>query len=194
MRRMNYHLVNWMNFHLLHGLIYWQHLVIEYIKKQRYSLSSLQFRCRYCRNKKNYKNKDDIVFRLSFLQGDGLLERCHPLVGEHNIVRGKDLRFLAHVGQLEGQAGACSLQQVVVFLQKTKQLICTNKKANMLQENLTFFMYFLHLKVPKCEVLISWIPMIFIPYFGAGIKIKTFYRWVRYGSFCFCFSPKVTYL
>jgi hypothetical protein len=30
MRRMNYHLMNWMNFHILHGLIYWQHLVIEY--------------------------------------------------------------------------------------------------------------------------------------------------------------------
>jgi hypothetical protein len=70
---------------------------------------------------KYFQKKDDIVFRLSFLQGDGLLERCHPLVCEHNIVRGKDLRFLAHVGQLEGQAGACSLQKVVIFLKKTEQ-------------------------------------------------------------------------
>jgi hypothetical protein len=122
MRRMNYHLVNWMNSHILHGLIYWQHLVIEYIKNNDIRYSPRSSDAVIVGIKKYQKIKDDIVFRLSFLQGDGLLERCHPLVGEHNIVRGKDLRFLAHVGQLKGQAGACSLQKVVVFLEKSKKI------------------------------------------------------------------------
>ncbi len=53
------------------------------------------------------------------------------------------------------------------------------------------------LKVPKYEILISWILMIFfikkslqVGDFRDEIKILHFYRWVRYGPFCFCYHMR----